>query len=341
MIHQNIEFHNVAELREVAGKSGLRLQRVPEEVRVSLNEDAQMRMLQPDTAEIRFLSDGPCRITVSSEGQTKVTVFNGLFDSMQRFIISTEPQVINIEVPEYLSQLDEKYWRDMSFSPHTYRLILGGTQRDPIFFHGIEGSNVRPPEASDLPESRYLAYGTSITHGWVAEGPHLIYVSQTARHLGADLINLGVGGAAFCEPELADYIGTRDDWDIATLALSVNMQEFSLEEFSERVTYMVNAVSGSNPDRLVACITLYPFFRDFGIEPTDRTFGGRPEQYRQALRDAVSACPHPNAHLIEGPEILTNISGLTADLIHPGDNGMIEMGRNLGEKLKSLLQQSK
>ena len=29
--------------------------------------------------------------------------------------------------------------------------------------------------------------------------------------------------------------------------------------------------------------------------------------------------------------------GLTADLIHPGDNGMIEMGRNLARKLKPLL----
>jgi hypothetical protein len=39
----------------------------------------------------------------------------------------------------------------------------------------------------------------------------------------------------------------------------------------------------------------------------------------------------------EGPEILTDISGLTADLIHPTDNGMIEMGWRLAEKLKPLL----
>ena len=29
MIHDNVEFHNVAELRDVEGRDGLRVQRVP------------------------------------------------------------------------------------------------------------------------------------------------------------------------------------------------------------------------------------------------------------------------------------------------------------------------
>ncbi len=45
-----------------------------------------------------------------------------------------------------------------------------------------------------------------------------------------------------------------------------------------------------------------------------------------------------NVHLIEGTDILTDIRGLTFDLIHPSDNGMIQMGRNLAEKLKQLLK---
>jgi hypothetical protein len=87
----------------------------------------------------------------------------------------------------------------------------------------------------------------------------------------------------------------------------------------------------------VACITLYPYFRDLGIDDEDASYGGSPDQYRQALRDAVAACPHPNVHLIEGPQILTEIRGLTHDLIHPGDHGMIEMGRNLAARLAPLL----
>ena len=63
---------------------------------------------------------------------------------------------------------------------------------------------------------------------------------------------------------------------------------------------------------------------------------GRPEEFRQRLRDAVAACPYPNAHLVEGRDILPDISGLAPDLIHPGDNGMIDMGANLARVMAAV-----
>ena len=299
-----------------------------------------MRMLQPDNAEIRFVSGEPTvRVTLSSEAQTDVILFYGVFDGRQRFVITREPRTIEIPAPGvHLERLDPVHWKNLPFSPYVRRLILGGRRREPIIVHQIEGQDIRPPEPAEVPSLRYLAYGTSITHGFDAEGPHLTYVGQTAWHLGADLINLGVGGAAHCELVLSDYIATRTDWDIASLALSVNMQGFALDEFYRRVSYMVNTVSGQNPDKPVACITLYPYFRDFGIDDPGAQYGGTPDEYRQALRDAVSACPNSNVRLIEGTEILTDISGLTLDLIHPGDHGMIQMGRNLAERLKGLTE---
>jgi len=339
MIYENVELHNVADIKTISDHGGIRLQRVPENVRLKLNQGAQMRMLQPDNAEIRFLSDGEVTpITLSSEGQTDVTLFYGVFDGRQRFVVTKKPITINIPLPSLqLRELDSQYWSNLAFSPRVFRLILGGRRRDPLIFHKIEGENIRPPEPSDLPKLRLLTYGTSITHGFDAEGPHLTYVAQTAWHLGADLINLGVGGSAHCEPELSDYIAERKDWDIASLALSVNMQGFSMNEFYKRVSYMVKTVAGQNPNKPVACITLYPYFRDFGFNDANAQYGGTPEQYRQALRDAVAEYPNKNAHLFEGTQILTNIGGLTHDLIHPGDNGMIEMGRNLAEKLKKII----
>ncbi len=335
MIHDNIELHNVGDVQSVPGVAGLRLQRVPEEVRQHLNETAQMRMLQPDNIEIRLVAEGTPRLTLSSEGESKVTIFCGLFDNMQRFMIGPEPQTLELEANPRLAELDQAYWSDMSFSPKVYRVLLGGTQRDPVYLHGIEGEGIRPPRADELPSLRYLSYGTSITHGFFSEGPHLNYVAQTARRLGADLINLGVGGSAHCEAELADYIAARDDWHIASLGLSVNMQGFPLDEFYTRVSYLVNTIAGADTRRPIACITLYPYYRDFG-QDVGGEYGGVPDEYRHALRRALEACPHGNAHLVEGPELLTDISGLTGDLIHPGDNGMIEMGYNLAAKLAAL-----
>lgn len=48
-------------------------------------------------------------------------------------------------------------------------------------------------------------------------------------------------------------------------------------------------------------------------------------------------CPTPNTHLVEGPEILRGYGGLTCDLIHPADGGMIEMGENLARVLQPLV----
>jgi lysophospholipase L1-like esterase len=331
LIYQNVELHNIEEIRKMPGSGGVRLQRVPEEVRMQLNESAQMRMLSPACAEIRFVSDLPTvRLTLSSEGLTDAIVFHGVFQSEQRFSITKETQTIEITAPERLQQLSASLPQDMPFSSNVCRVMLAG---DALVFHGIEQEGIRPPRAEELPQLRYLAYGTSITHGSRATGPHLAYVSQTARRLGADLINLGVGGSAHCEHELADYIASRDDWDVATLALSVNMGGFSLEAFSERVSYMVNTVAGANTHRPVACVTLYPYYDDLDTQDRKAHATGR----RQSLRDAVAACPHPNVHLFEGPEILSELGGLIPDLIHPADNGMIQMGENLARKLRPLV----
>lgn len=336
MIHANVELHNVAELRRVDPLEGLCFQRVPEDVRTCLNEVAQGAIRHPACVEIRFVSDVlTTKITLSCpEGTTEVLVFFGLFQSPERFRIGSQPQTIEVTLPEQMRDLPPALNGPPAFAPYVRRVVLGGA---PVFLHDIEGEGLRPPAPDEVPALRYLAYGTSITHGFNATGPHLCYVAQAARRLGADLINLGVGGSAFCEPELADYIAGRDDWHVASLALSVNMirHGFSLDDFYERVSYMVNTVAGADCARPVFCITIYPYHDDYGtgVSPGCK---GRPEEFRQLLRDAVAACPYPNAHLVEGRDILSDISGLAPDLIHPGDNAMIDMGANLARVMDAV-----
>ena len=337
MIYQNVELHNVAEVRNMPEHGGVRLQRVPEEIRVQL-EKAGPRALAPACAEIRFVTRNQhARVTLSCpEGEALAIPFYGLFQGRQQVRIGAEPVTVEMTGTEGLWDLDRSAWEHMPFSPRVFRLFLGGS---PVVLQDLEGDEIRPPTAEELPSLRYLAYGTSITHGGAASYPHLCYVARTARCLGADLINLGMGGSAYCEKALADYIAARQDWHLATLALSVNMigAEFDLDTFYERVSYMVDTVAGANTERPVACITIYPHFRDFPGIPPQPQLKGRPDEYRQRLRDAVAACPHPNVHLIEGEDILSDIGGLTCDLIHPGDDGMIRMGENLAARLKSLL----
>jgi hypothetical protein len=337
MIHENIELYNTAETFSSA-TGGIGIQRVPEAIRRELNPVAQMRVRQPENCEIRFVSDSlESSVTLSSEGVADVTVFYGSFDGQDRYTIGQQPTTIPLQPPKRLQQLKQRWWRDHAFSPHVRRLIFGGRNRDPMIFHKVTDEGIRPPTAQELPKLRYLSYGTSITQGFDSAGPHLSNVAQTAHHLQADLINLGVGGSCHCERAFADHIAKRTDWDIATLELSVNMQQFSLEEFQQRTKTLIYEVAKSQPNKIIACITLFPYLRDFSPDNIDETFGGRPEDFRQIIRDAVEACPYPHVHLIEGDSLLTNIGGLTGDLIHPSDHAMIEIGINLAARLRSFL----
>jgi lysophospholipase L1-like esterase len=333
MTYDDVEFHNVAELYKDES-SGLRLQRVPESVRLHLNRRAQQRMLAAASTEIRFVTSGDrITVTLSSDSGTELIPFFGPLQGRERIRISEEPTEIEIVRPDRLSQIEASTSRTFAFSPDVWRLTLRG---EGVRYHGISGEGLRPPTSDELPELRYLSYGTSITHGAAATAGHLTYVAQTAWRLRADLINLGVGGSAWCERELADYIAEREDYDIVTLALSVNMigGGFSDDEFRARVTHMIDRVSAAHPDQPVACITLYPHFRDFGDDTEGAEHSAR---FRQILRESVAGLSRSNMTLVEGPELLADAGGLTTDLIHPGDLGMIQMGERLAARLQDLL----
>lgn len=342
MFYENVELHGIDEVRRLEEGDGVALQRVPEDVRLALNPGAQVQMLRPGCAEIRFVSEGPvCELTLSCApaadwSELRVVPFFGAYQHTESYQVRQDRRTITLTMPEVLRRTDDAYLDDSVFSHKVWRFICWGGQ---VQFHGVKGEGIRPPRPEELPKTRLLTYGTSITHGHCATLPHLSYAGHAARALGADLINLGSGGSAQCEKKLSDYIAARDDWDIAALALSVNMEHFALDEFYDRVSYMVNTVSGANTGRPVACITLWPYFNDMtfdGGKPR-KAAGGTSEAFRQALRDAVAACPNPNVHLLEGPELLTDTAGLTGDLIHPGDFGMLEMGHNLAARLREML----
>ena len=158
--------------------------------------------------------------------------------------------------------------------------------------------------------------------------------------VGVDLLNLGVAGACRCEPAFADHIATRQDWHLATLALSVNMlgAGFSIEAFRERAEYLVERVASADPTRPVWCISLFPFFADLGVVPDGWGAVAGPDEYRAELAAIVervrARCDLPLLRFVPRPSLLTDVGGHTADLIHPGDLAMIEMGQRLAEHMQ-------
>ena len=100
---------------------------------------------------------------------------------------------------------------------------------------------------------------------------------------------------------------------------------------------MINTICRSNPGRPVICITLFPYSREFGDTFIGMEDKGSPDDFRNALHQAVEDCPYENAYLLEGPELLDDVSGLSPDLLHPGDQGMIVIGENLAHQIKPII----
>ena len=336
MIYKNVELHNFEEVREIPGRQGVLLQRIPENVRLQLRPGAQEMYKRSGGGEIRFVSEWePVKVTLASYGgNSNAALYFGGFQAGE-YAIGEDPAIIEIPVPELLSKIDTAFC-DYCYSPAVRRLILNGHE---VHFIDIEGPGIRPPGRDELPKLRYLAYGTSITQGSSSTTPSLSYVRQAAWRLDADVLNHGVGGNAFCEKELADYLASGLNWDFTTLCLSVNMlnQGVCLDEFSCRASYMVNEIAGKNPGKPVVCISLFPFFLDMGLKKPQQFPLSTPGEYREALKYIVEASKLPNLYFIDGPELLQDFQGLSCDLLHPGNMGMIQIGENLAGFIRKLL----
>ena len=341
MLHKQLDFHNVAELIRVRDLPGLRLLRAPEAVDRALDGKAA-RMHAPAGAEIRFVSSGSeVELTLSCPTTAcEMIPFWGGFQGLQRYIIGNNPITIRLEYPERVRQLKDRTAGGSGFSPEVWRLTLRGVDKHGVVhFHDLRGNGLRPPAPDQLPGRTCLAYGTSIAEGFSASAAHLSYVAQTARLLGMDCINLGCAGSCYCEPEMADYIAGRDDWHVATLELAANMigAGFSADEFRRRAATMIDSIAGASPQRPVVCIVFFPYFADLceGVEGPHQA--GAAEAYRAVYRDLVATTPHPNVHLIEGADLLTDIDGYAVDLAHPGDAGMMQIATNLAPRLAGIM----
>ena len=331
--YPTVSLHNVAETVPAEWTDdGDRLCRVPATVGEQLNEMARDRVRHATGGEVRFVpeGDGEVEVTLSAAEPGQVRVFWGAFQPWAPTEIGPEPETLTLNVPEKVSELAVSHGTGR-FDPRVCRVLFERTPA--VAVHDVSG-DCRPPRDEELPDHRYLAYGTSITEGAAASATHTDYVTRVARDCGFDALNFGSSGSAYCEAAMAEYIASRDDWDLATLALSVNMANtggFAPETFHERAETFVNTVAGGQPDKPVVCVTLFPYFDDF-------TGSGDAEHataYRDALRSIVDESPHDNLTLVEGPDLL-EISGLTSDLLHPGDHGMATIGERLAERLRDV-----
>lgn len=336
MHFKNIEIHNAAELRNLGDVHTLC--RYPSEVQNKLTELGQAVATYTAQTELRFVQTGkePPVITLSSPSSFRSTavVFRGPFQTGQFFILGPEPQKLTLNASLRSTWLPEELQNHDSFGVDVWRIVIS---EQPVLIYDVEGE-CRPPKAEELPKKTLMTYGTSITQGANATLPHLSYASLTARRLNMDLLNLGLGGSCMCEPEAVDWIASKRDWDVGILSLSVNMlPDFDIKEYEKRTRYAISTIADSDPTRPIFVFSLFPHHRDLLPTEINEHAAPPPKPYRETIHSIVEDLQRPNVHLIKGFDLLKDIDGLSTDLIHPGDHGMIEISNRLVPKMQAVL----
>ncbi|GAB1483632.1 hypothetical protein MASR2M78_24480 [Treponema sp.] len=345
----NFELYNIAELLHGSGLSVLQanakaaiaagqlseavwadeddegrwLSRLPEMLRTKLNAHAQVNALQTTGAEIRFTHlSGPVHLSLkTAQAPSILEVYYGPFFSSWH-AVGTSATQLEILPPANLDELARiSTERGLPFDAHLCRILL--PWRPPCHLIALEG-DVVPPREDQVPKNRYLAYGSSITHGNHGMRPSGNWAFRLAQLLGVDLINLGFGAGAYLESEIADYIASREDWDYMTAEFGINLIEhLPLEQFAHRVDDFLSRLVPSLSGRKLFVIDMFGHFRDFRTEMENAP------AYRAIVESAVRQLAHPNIIHVRGLELLSSPEHLTADLLHPSPAGMEEIARNL------------
>jgi len=331
MIYSNVELHNVAELLPPEDGDGKLISRIPNKLRLTLNPNAKIGALCAAGCEIRFnLEDDFAKIVLSCEEKSIAEVFQGNFQ-ISWHVIDRDPTEIKVSLPQNIGFLDRvTKKKHLPFDARLTRVVLPYNPRTRLL--DIKGETTLPKK-EQTPERRYLAYGSSITHGARSYRPTGSYAMRTAQRLGVDLLNLGFGGGAHCEPQIADYIAEREDWDFATLEMGINMVGgFSTEEFQKRVEYLVEKIAKAHPDKWVFCIDLFTFAADF--DPSAR----KHKEFRRIIRETVENLDMPKLVYVDGRTVLKDVSGLTFDLVHPAPAGIEEIAANLSSFIQAKMK---
>ena len=320
MFFHNIEFHNTDHLEKT--ENGYAMVRIPNDVRLSLNQTAKERAAYFGTGiELRFIMKSDTvklvlRAETAAEAQVAYVAYGSIPGGWQDSsrIIGTENTVIEIKRHANQQILDRIHAdNNLPFSANVVRVILPYCK---VYFVDADGIT-EPPRDAQLPTKTYLAYGSSITHGSMGLTPLMSYPYCIAEELKTDYINLGFPGSAYLEPEIAKYILSRKDWDFATMEIGINLLgRMEVQEFSNRARMFLDILSEEK--RPVLCT-------DIVTTGADITDSERIESFRRCIRDlTVGRFPYKC-----GREIMTETSGISGDLIHPNKRGMQQICENM------------
>jgi hypothetical protein len=189
--------------------------------------------------------------------------------------------------------------------------------------------------------SRWITYGSSITHCKAADGPSETWPALVARQNGWRLTCLGFGGQCHLDPLVARTI--RDaEADLISMCLGINIyggNTYNLRTLATNVSGFIETVRDGHPDTPIVVIT--PIMAP-DREQQPNVAGMTLVEIREQVVAAVETLERlGDAHLaiIDGLEVLgAGETDLLTDRLHPSADGYRLMAERLAPRLRDVLE---
>ena len=328
--------HGFSEVAE-DGDGTFRLFRVPRVLLPRLGRRVNNRCCHPAGGELRFrLGDSPVRFTIrrvpepdhplfTAQTAVSIGIFHG--DHQHAWLYLQEGDN-EIEIKPFHDPTGNLARHRSRFSPELTRIVL------PPFIElrivDWQGE-MEPPHPGDCPAKLLLSYGSSITQGAYAQQGNSTYPAILARELGVDSCNLGFGGGATMEPEMAEWIVSRTDWHLATLEMGVNVLNLAADEFRSKVRKFLSFFVSDPLNRPVYSLDMLPTPGEFdGNE--DATAKGA--VFRRIVREETLAAGKSHMHVLEYASLLSRGSDFSTDLLHPAAHAFETIGCGLAAQIR-------
>ncbi len=341
MIYHGMDIFNAAEI--IPLDDGFTWRRVPKSVEDHLEVGQQAFNMSRGTTgvELRFVMRSDKVVfrmqkVMKNESTQNFHVFRGSIQGSWEDHESSKA-LVNDDVVDFEIKRSNNLetLREMAklagdpFDPEVVRVIF---DRGHFKILDIIGE-IEIPRSEQLPKKTMLSYGSSITHGSNSIDMSHSWVSEIAHDLKVDARNLGFAGACAMEPEMADYLadlGKKGFWDFATLELGINVLHWDREKMVTRSENLIRRVAGENPTKPVFVIS--PFYAG-----EDFHGGKRADLWREVLREVCAKLALPNVTLINGLDLLGDVTLLSADEVHPNIYGVRQIADRLGKILQNAI----
>ena len=188
-----------------------------------------------------------------------------------------------------------------------------------------------PPAPARL-AAPVVFHGSSITQGFSCTRPGLTYPAIIARDLDLPFVNLGYGGNAKGDPEVATAIAALP-MSLFVCDLDFNLP--SVEEIADKHAAFVATIRRAHPMIPILCVSAPNYWNDSDY------FGRRAALIERTVLDA-RAGGDTRIEFLHGRDFwdADRAGDFTVDTIHPNDVGFARMAAHIGARVQALLTSS-